>query len=306
MFFLRSLTAFAFLVLATTAQAQMPLRKGPLSASVTDAMQSIHFERYEQAADTLSRASLDGDWVAEEMLASLYLDGKGRSVDVPKGLDLLNDACSHLDVFACEALGRLYDDGVVVPRDIPVAIKWYKKAGADYRIRQLQPDTRGRPQVFYLQLGVLPDIAPQTCEARVAFDRYVRAFYKRLDSKIKVPPVSSHWGGAEFEVELDQSGGVVSAKRTALYGGGPPLGMQTADALVIGWLTAASEYSSEKMDAYSDQIQSGIHSASPLPAAPAWLPSSEHVMLRYPPSEPDKLRAVPTVVACQPYVPFPL
>lgn len=274
------------------------------STAVIDALRDIHFKDYANAGASLKGAAAQGDLGAVEVLGDMALDGYGHSPDIPGGVKLLTDACQRGRPSACEQLGKLYDQGVAVPRDIDQAMRWYRLSTSGIKPERLVAleRSRGRARPQYLGLGAPPDTAPPTCQAIEDWNTFVRDVYRQLDGLIHVPPISRHWGGAEFVVELRADGKVTEVRQDGLYGGSPPLGLGTVDALTGGALTSTSEYSQDQMKTYVQQIEAGIKSASALPAPPTWL-SSTSIRLRYPYPDTATMRQS-TPRPCPAYLPI--
>ncbi|MGC4062786.1 MAG: hypothetical protein QM749_18910 [Aquabacterium sp.] len=256
----------------------------PHSQTVIDALNAIHFSEYARAESLLNRDIAKGNRDAETLLGAMILNGLGHPANVAQAMGLFDDACQHGDSQGCVIGARVYDEGVLVPRDIDLAVQWYQRGGARWRLDKLKPDPRLKVQPLYFDLGRTPDIAPPTCQAHREFDDYVRAVYRHLDAHIDVPPVSRHWGGTMFLMRLAPDGKVTDVTLDGMYGGKWPssTGLEaTVDALTLGWLSHLWSYSTQQTSAYADRIAAGIKAASPFPPSPSWLPASS-LRLHYP------------------------
>jgi len=82
------------------------------------------------AADLYKRASERGNALAMNNLGCAYLTGSGVQIQQEKGLELLIASANKKELRAMRNLEVLYEDGLLVHQNKPLANKWREKADA--------------------------------------------------------------------------------------------------------------------------------------------------------------------------------
>ena len=83
---------------------------------------------YAQAAVWYLKAAEQGDWLAQDSLASLYNNGQGVAQDYSKAAIWWRKAAEQGDANSQFYLGLAYFDGKGVPNDSKQAVQWFEKA----------------------------------------------------------------------------------------------------------------------------------------------------------------------------------
>ncbi len=85
-------------------------------------------QNYSKAAELLKTAEAKGDNDARVMLGLFNVYGDGVPANPEKGAKLISIAAEEGSDVAMYYLGHLYAAGLGVEKDIPMALKWMKKA----------------------------------------------------------------------------------------------------------------------------------------------------------------------------------
>jgi uncharacterized protein len=94
---------------------------------------------YAQAASWYLKAAKQGDWMAQDSVASLYSNGQGVTKDYSQAAIWWRKAAEQDDANAQFSLGLAYFDGEGVPRDSKQAVQWFEKA-AELRPANTDPE----------------------------------------------------------------------------------------------------------------------------------------------------------------------
>jgi len=98
------------------------------SQGVQQALALLAQQRYAEAIPMLNRACASGNWEACEGLGRIYREGLGVPKDPARAADLLGKACDAGHGSACDTLGISYQTGQGVPQDYSKAASLYSKA----------------------------------------------------------------------------------------------------------------------------------------------------------------------------------
>ena len=82
-----------------------------------------------KAISLLQYASDKNDAKAQVNLGACYLDGLGVEVDYSKGIELILSSAEKSNTDAYYLLGKCYREGLGVETSIPLAIRYFTKAG---------------------------------------------------------------------------------------------------------------------------------------------------------------------------------
>lgn len=82
---------------------------------------------YFKAKHWLERAHEKGAFTATVMLGTVYEEGKGVSVDIPKAIELYELAVQRDAYLPCLYLARIYAVGKGVEQSQQLAAEWYQK-----------------------------------------------------------------------------------------------------------------------------------------------------------------------------------
>lgn len=85
---------------------------------------------YEMAVRMMEELRKERQNYPKELMGYCCLYGKGISADTVRGKRLLEEAAQENNSLAWKFLGDMYDGGVGVPENIPMAVSYYQKAAA--------------------------------------------------------------------------------------------------------------------------------------------------------------------------------
>lgn len=104
-------------------------------------LEGSYFDGYKKTAlITLEQASVEGNSEADYLLASLYLDKESGKYNPLRALKILESDSVKDNADAMDLLGKVYEEGIGVQKDLKKAVESYKKAinlknaksGSDY------------------------------------------------------------------------------------------------------------------------------------------------------------------------------
>lgn len=114
---------------AAVALYEKAAQMGHFDAKAELASYYLNIDDYDNAFKWYSVISQEQDIpVVDFILGSMYMLGRGTSVDTEKGLALLKKSANSGNLMAQSTLGSLYDGGKVVEQNDCEAMKWYKMA----------------------------------------------------------------------------------------------------------------------------------------------------------------------------------
>jgi serine/threonine protein kinase/TPR repeat protein len=105
-----------------------PVPKANNSQGEQQALTAYGLKQYAAAVPLLNRACAGGSWAACEALGKMYREGLGVAKDNSRAADLFEKACDSGYASACDSLGISYQTGQGVPQDYSKAVGMYAKA----------------------------------------------------------------------------------------------------------------------------------------------------------------------------------
>lgn len=260
------LVRILILALPLTAVAEDPA-DAATRAQLRSAKWAYEFKDFKRAYELLLPQAEQGGVEAQTLLGKMYRDGHGFPKSFQNAFVWLESAWKQGHKPAAYEIAVMYDQGLLTPRDVKEAIRWYELAGqrknGGGRLRDLSFHRDSKPLILLPDAG-REAFAPPTEEARAEQERFTAELYKKLTASLALPEEATKDCYYTHDVSLDDSNVIKDVK---------PIVLSVGDHCRVPY---------QELNAYYREVTAAIWKLSPLPERPSWVTSARPIRIKYP------------------------